>query len=59
MNNKRLLLLGITIIGSGWMYPNHVDSAEKGGRKHLGSSGQIADKDALSGKTVKIGRAHV
>lgn len=46
--------MGITIIGSGWMYPNHVDSAEKGGRKHLGSSGQIADKDALSGKTVTL-----
>jgi membrane-bound lytic murein transglycosylase D len=25
MYNKRLLLLGITIIGSGWMYPTHAD----------------------------------
>jgi membrane-bound lytic murein transglycosylase D len=25
MYNKRLLLLGITIIGSGWMYPNQAD----------------------------------
>jgi membrane-bound lytic murein transglycosylase D len=32
MYNKRLLLLGITIIGSGWMYPTHVDISllEKG-----------------------------
>ena len=27
MYNKRLLLLGITIIGSGWMYPDRADSS--------------------------------
>src|ERR1700761_1879745 len=25
MNNKRLLLLGITIVGSSWTYPTHPD----------------------------------
>jgi membrane-bound lytic murein transglycosylase D len=44
MYNKRLLLLGITIIGSGWMYPNQAENliTQKDGSFH--STGDTTEK---------------
>jgi membrane-bound lytic murein transglycosylase D len=52
MNYKRLLLLGITIIGSGWMSPTQADSLENGG-KHVGSS-KIAGMDTMKDKKITL-----
>jgi len=45
MYNKRLLLLGITIIGSGWMYPNQAENfiTQKDGSS-LYSAGDTTEK---------------
>ena len=57
MYHKRLLLLGITIIGSGWIYPNQAENSitQKDGSTHF-SAGDTTEK---AGGLINAVRSHL